>query len=427
MNTSIEELHAASKKHGFSFVYVPLGGTIAMSRNEHGQLESVEDSCFTSQTLADFIKNNPDCDPVQNAAQFARLLVEKIASYAGGVRLDSSELYDGGGIFAATLCGYVFPQIAKAVTLVIQEKNIPEETALKNLLVVITLGTDRHAELNAFFDFVAYQTGCTFITVGANSSAYFPNSDAKTNLKTARKVVELLGSGKLPRGVAYGVADGLVMTMMVKKMKPTAASVEQSVLAPDGKRYGGTFLAIHTRTIEEIEHQGWFFSETRKTDLFFSKLVLSDWKIHEKVEKAAALADALVAIQTFALLSPDIPQSLRKNTAGCIVQCPGQGNAPPYAAQILSRLTRDSGVFLIALCSEAGWPHLGQEYASAAILQLRQTPELADRLINCHALPDFIVRHVLTTALFQAKENNEYLTASSVQQLLDDYGNARNV
>lgn len=400
------------------------------------------------------------------AIHYADLLLRELVlgNYPRGVRLDSSELVDerSMAVFSAVNCGVVFPRIIEAVIRLTggirsTERGILREDldkviqALPQLIAVITMGSDQKKIANSFYDILCYLTGLTIVVASSNSSYGIEGGDAEANLSDLSRVVRTIQEGRLPRGVAYDVGDGLVSTNLAEKIKPEASTLQTPVLAQDDKYYGVTFLAYHAKPVSSLGEAGWYFgpSTPQIPDLLwllaYHRLPTDDeesFDLNPTGYNAGELVEVFSSIQR---VSVDTAlDRLPQGTRFIIIEGPGRGNGPSHALrtilmstnQIEAR-TNDAVRPIFIVTSECPFPFATEEYGTSILGNLRRTPGYEDRIVNGKSLSSFAVRNLLALQLFKIsmlthagyldKENLLGITASTIQGWIDDYIKARNL
>src|SRR3989344_3374214 len=347
----------------------------------------------------------------QGSMHYTDLLFEELVSgkYPRGVRLDSSELVDEDSfaIFSAVNCGIVFPEILEAAERITggierTEKGLTRESveklekAFQKMTVLISMGSDQKRIAHAFYNTLAHLTGLSFVIISSNSSYGVAGGDAETNLKDISTVTRAINEGKLPRGVAYDVGDGLVSTDLLEKMKPEASTLQTPMLATDGKFYGATFLAYHARPISEIHNSPWYFDKTSPQIpdllLYLSFRPQPDvdseyFDLNPTAYNASQLAELLTSVTRVSV--DNIPDKLPMGTRFVLIEGPGRANAPTYTIRKLQHAAnqleaRTNGevkpIFIVA--SECPFPFATEEYGASIVSHLKQSGEYVDRVVN---------------------------------------------
>ena len=73
-----------------------------------------------------------------------------------GVRLDSNHAFDRSCVWPAVVCGYLVPEIFTAASKFVKEYGSSIDEALKELVFIVPIGTDRQKEVAAFLDVIAF-------------------------------------------------------------------------------------------------------------------------------------------------------------------------------------------------------------------------------------------------------------------------------
>ncbi len=366
-----------------------------------------------------------------------------------GVRLDSNHAFDRSCVWPAVVCGYLVPEIFTAASKFVKEYGSSIDEALKELVFIVPIGTDRQKEVAAFLDVIAFSTGTTFVTVGANSSFGTPGGDAEQNLSDSLEAVSLIKQGKLPRGFAYSIADGLIMQGILKKMDPAATGLKQTVVAlGDTHRYGGTFLANTAVPMEIVKTDGYpLITNSSQTQSILD--LLGTNKPEDQEEQAARLegvklnaADLAQAINCVHILSPlDLPETLKEGTQMIILEGGGKGNVTAQTTRLLELLagqqwarSRRTMKPTVVITSEAGIPYVDEDYAASPIGKLDSSP-LIRGVINARGLPAHIVAQLATlfhypgvvysNAGISFHREDEYIDPVAFERLLINYGVSR--
>lgn len=397
----------------------------------------------------------------QGSMHYADLLFQELVSgkYPRGVRLDSSELVDEDSfaIFSAVNCGVVFPKImdaAERITRGIErtEKGMTKEgvgkleKAFQQMTILISMGSDQKRIAHAFYNTLAHLTGLSFVIISSNSSYGMAGGDAETNFNDLSTVARAISEGKLPRGVAYDVGDGLVSTDLLEKMKPEASTLQTPTLATDGKFYGVTFLSYFARPVSEIHNSPWYFGQTSPQipDL----LLYLSFHPHPEVDSeyfdlnptaynASQLAELLTSVARVSV--DNIPDKLPMGARFVLIEGPGRANAPAYAIRKLQQAANQleartnkkvNPIFIVA--SECPFPYATEEYGASIINALKQHGEYADRIVNAKSLPAYIIRSLIALRMYRTvflsnfgfpDEHDELaqLDAREIQTWIDEY------
>lgn len=318
--------------------------------------------------------------------------------YPGGVQLDSSELYDAGPVIAGVLAGYILPRMWK-------ESRI---RPLSEMIFLLPVGTDRQREISAFLDCVAWQSGATFITAGANSPFGTKEGDAEQNLADLAHVARAVHAGLLPRGSAYSVADGFVLHGILQKMDPSGRGKRSAVQGPDGRWWGGTFLANTALPVDRLNLEPWPLAESQyKPEGFPLFEQLDEINV---VYTAICLARAFASVQIVNVNQIDTEPPVGVRIV--VLEGAGEGNAPAQAVAaireiegaIRSRTNRlVLPVYIIA--SGAVIPFVGMEY-EASLLGKLEKGTLAERVMSARGLPS--LNSGLLAASLLVKEMPQY-------------------
>lgn len=397
---------------------------------------------------------------------YADLLLQELVSgkYPRGVRLDSSELVDENSfaIFSAVNCGVVFPKILEAAERIAggverTERGITNggvrklEEAFQKITILISMGSDQKRIAHAFYNTLAYLTGLSFVIISSNSSYGVVDGDAETNLNNISTVARAINEGKLPRGVAYDVGDGLVSTDLLEKMKPEAATLQLPALAPDGKYYGATFLAYHAKPVDELSENSWYFDQSTPSvpDLlwylsFHAHPTDNEYfDLNPTAYNASQLAELLTSVTHVSVDS--IPDRLPLGTRFILIEGPGRANAPAYTIRALRHTAnqldaRTNGkvrpIFIVA--SECPFPFASEEYGASIVSALKQNEEYADRVVNARSLPPHIIRNLIALRLYKTVDLSRFgfpeerdelakLDAKQIQTWVDEYISAHNL
>lgn len=381
---------------------------------------------------------------------YATTLSEELflGEYPNGVRLDSNEVYDNSAVWSAIVCAHIVPSILTFADKTSKEKGISLEQALMESMFLVPIGTDRQREVASFLDILAYYSGATFITVGANSSFGTPEGDAEQNLADTEKVAQLISKGILPRGYAYSVGDGLVMHGILKKMDPAARGLKNTVSAPDGYTYGGTFLSNHSWPIDKVEEQGCELTPKSPCDpsviyglgcVIPTDLSKENSRIHFISQNAADLTQAFNAVHKVDALN--IPHRLPQGTQAVIIEGGGQGNVPAQSPEAIvsaateqwARSDRRLKPTLI-ISSEAGIPAVGEDYSASPIHTLSHNNFIRG-VINARGLPAHSLKQLAALHYYPKLVNinsgtsldrsDEYIDPQELEKIIEDYGRSR--
>lgn len=524
------------KGRGFCIEQIPLGGTIAMTRNENDELVAGGEGCFGSNELMKFnnrrvwYEGRPSIEPqpptgiryaeimrtagypaplsvlydhakpvkftllngfeteiVTTPRQlppgeytmgqllndssatpyYASLLSKELTSdkYPNGVRLDSTQLYDKSGVFAAVTCSYIMPKIFRSLKEYSQKMGISMDEAMRKAIFVFPVGTDRQVEVANFLDLLSFYTGITFITVGANSPFEDPEAvkrgivlDAKANLEGVGKVIEAIRYGKLSKGMTYTIADGLVIRNLVKKMRPDARGLLQPIRTPDGRYHGGTFLsyyAIPLTKLDSLKNQSCYIKPRYDPGMFYSLTPIEPEFPNIDEIKGYLDAEALEFFNAYysqnearkiwreraAIKSAKFAQALEMThrstvtnrvellpigTAVWTIEGAGEGNTSAQGAEAIryaltEQYARTGGKWqsIITVSSECGFPWVGNDYAAGLNGALKS---LGMETVNGLSVPP-ITLEILTSMLLhrQLGDQSAYLEDHKVQLGLEPY------
>lgn len=390
-----------------------------------------------------------------SAPTYSAALTKQIASgkYPNGIGFDSNEIYDRGPVFAAVVCSYIIPKVFEGIRKVAKDKAISFEEALRETIFVIPMGTDKEADVETFLDLFAYFTGSTFITVGANSPFGTPKGDAETNLKDITKVAKLIKRGILPRGVAYSIADRLVMQSIFMKMDPSARGLEQTVKAHDGMIFNGTFLSAHANYIDEVEENGWPVKQIHPRAPHFLSILGSAPPLNEKDQNiwiagvswnAANLTRAFLSSHRTNILY--MPPILPPGTRTLIIEGGGEANGPAHAAEMVRQVVGQQWARTdrkltptIVIASETGIPFVSDEEVYDASLKgiesIMKAFHLNSSIVNAKSLPghaveflaDLLIYPRIVEDIFDPPVDKQFyhIEPDELQSAIDDYGKSR--
>ncbi len=407
---------------------------------------AIPEGLYSLKTLA----SNCHSAPTYSAA-----LTKKIASgkYPHGIGFDSNEIYDRGPVFAAVVCSYIIPKVIEGIHKVAKDKAISFEEALRETIFVIPMGTDKETDVETFLDLIAYFTGATFITVGANSPFGTPKGDAETNLKDITKVAKLIKKGILPRGAAYSIADKLVMQSIFMKMDPSARGLKHTVKAHNGMIFNGTFLAAHADYVDEVEENGWPIKQIRPRAPHFLSILGSAPPLNEKDQNvwiagvswnAANLTRAFLSSHKTNILY--MPPMLPPGTRTLIIEGGGEANGPAHAAEMVRQVvgqqwarTDRKLIPTIVIASEAGIPFVSDEEVYDASLKnierIVKSFRVDGHVVNAKGLPghaveflaDLLMYPRIAEDIFDPPVDKQFyhIEPDELQSAIDDYGKSR--
>jgi hypothetical protein len=299
--------------------------------------------------------------------------------YPGGVQLDSSELYDSGPVLSAVIAGYILPRMWK------ESRTRP----LSEMIFLLPVGTDRQREISALLDIIAWQTGATFITVGANSPFGAEGGDAEGNLRDLANVARAVHRRLLPAGAAYSIADGFVLHGILQKMDPSGRGRRSMVKGPDGRWWGGTFLANTAQRVSRLTSEPWPLRESQyKPEGFPLFEALDETNV---VYTAICLARAFASVQVVNVNQIDTEPPLGVRIV--VLEAAGEGNAPAQAVAAIRSIegairsrTNRLVLPLFIITSEAVVPFVGTEYEASLVGKLEKGT-LSDRVMSARGLP----------------------------------------
>jgi hypothetical protein len=318
------------------------------------------------------------------------------------------------------------------------------------MVVLISIGSDQKKVASSFYDIVGYKSGLTFVIVSSNSSYGVEGGDAETNLCNIPTVVQAINEGKLPRGTAYDVGDGLVSTNLVEKIKPGASDLQQAVNAPDGKYYAATFLAHHSIPISQIENlKNWFFNQSNP-DIPSLPLCLAhipnpsdpNYIDPNKATRASQLMEVFNSVQKLNI-DNIVPDKFPQGTRFITIEAPGKANGPQFILRSIKKSvgqlearTNNKTLPVFIVTSESPFPNVTDEYGASVISGLKRYRGYKDRVVNGRSLNAYTIRNLVTLLLIKAKVNSDFgildaeseyfgVGAANIQNWIDDYVTAR--
>lgn len=359
-----------------------------------------------------------------------------------GVRLDSNDVW-ARGVFPAVVCSYMIPAIDRKIKQWAQQFNKSEQAIKREAVFIVPVGTDRQVEVNSFLDAVSFFTGLTFITVGANSSFGTPHGDAEVNIRSVERVTRALHEGKLRKGKAYAIADGMVLWNLIRKDHPEETGIRPAIKDIDGRYYGGTFQSYFADTLDQLDIR---FSypeyEPLQYDpsLFFRLLPFGHQNLkrdqfrHNAAEKSMNLAYAMGSV--FRSDVQNIPLELPLGTRVWIIEGSGESNGPDYAIeqiqQACDRLAIRTGGHirpLLVVTSSTGFPFVGKKYSAGLHKGLLESNEkvVSGRTITPITLEILSALLLLpkmsrSVRLFPDNQAKYQLTAQELEDAINKYG-----